>query len=230
MRSIAFLLPVLALSSLSSSTARAQVAVAVTIPDSNPTLRDVAAGVIDVVDDEWLMLQPQLDPVDVAVCKADATCLQQAAAARQASHLLVVGVAGLGTRDYVVSLQLYDASGKKLVDENTVETATAAPQNDGRALAAKLLQVPGMARQAPTTAAPTPAVGTAPSTLALAGVGLIGAGVVVVVGTAIASLGAAVDPASAPDRAGISTAAVIATGAAIGLAVAGATCVVVDNL
>ena len=75
---------------LASSSSHAQVAVAVVIPEANPTLHDVAAGVIDVVDDHWQMLKPQLEPADVAACNADATCLQALAAAHHASHLVVV--------------------------------------------------------------------------------------------------------------------------------------------
>lgn len=225
MRAIAFLL----LSLSWAGAAQAQVAVAVTLPESNPTLRDVAGGVVDVVDDEWQMLSPQLDPVDVAVCKADAPCLQQIANARHASHLLVVGVAGLGVRDYVVSVQLFDASGKKLVDENTLQTASPTPASDGKLIGEKLLQVPSVPKQA----APAPLAAALPkpaSTLAVTGVSLLGASAgVATVGT-VAFLFLAVDPQSANDRGALDVSALATAGVVSGLAVAGAACVVVDRL
>lgn len=213
----------------SAAAAQAQVAVAVTIPENNPTLRDVAGGVVDVVDDEWDMLSPQLDPVDVAICKADAPCLQQKANERHASHLLVVGVAGLGTRDYVVSLQLYDATGKKLVDENTVQSASPTPSSDGKMLAEKLLQVPTVPKAPPPAPVAEPLPKPA-STLAVTGVSLLGASAGVAVVSTVAVLFLAVDDSSANDRAAIDTGALAAGAIVSGLAVGGVACVVFDRL
>ena len=210
--------------------ARAQVAVAVTLPDNNPTHRDVAAGLVDAVDDRWSMLSPQLNPTDVAQCKTEFGCLQGISLARGASHLLVIGIAGLGTRDYVVSFQLYDSRGTKLVDENTVETASVRPTDDGAGLAAKLLLVPGMPQLAPAPVVVAPVVPPGPSTLAVTGMALVAGGVVVGIGTAIAALGLAVEPASASERDGIVTGAVFGTTLAVLLGAAGAACVVVDTV
>ena len=210
--------------------ARAQVAVAVTLPDNNPTHRDVAAGIVDAIDDGWLMLAPQLDPVEVAVCKTEFGCLLRSALSRGASHLLVIGIAGLGARDYVVSFQLYDARGTKLVDENTVETASVSPVADGAGLALKLLRVPGIPKATTTTQPPVPTAPPGPSTLALTGMALVAGGGVVGFGTTVAALTLAVEPASAADRDELITGTVVATSLAVLLSAAGAVCVVVDSL
>lgn len=210
-----------------SSVSHAQVAVAVVIPEANPTLHDVAAGVIDVVDDHWQMLRPQLEPNDVAACNADAGCLQLLASAHHASHLVVVGVAGLGVRDYVVSVQLYDRSGKKLVDENTVKTASASPLDDGRSLAGSLMRAPQMPAMAETKATTLDA---GPSLLSLTGAGLVGVGVVVGFASASAFLGLSAERAAGYDREGLVTGSVVFASAAVGLAAAGAACVIVDGL
>ncbi|MDP2344748.1 MAG: hypothetical protein Q8O67_27615 [Deltaproteobacteria bacterium] len=226
MRAVA-LLVVVGFAAVFPVSARAQVAVAVTLPDNNPTHRDVAAAIVNAVDDAWLMLSPQLDPVDVAVCKTEFGCLQRDALARGASHLLVIGVAGLGTRDYVVSFQLYDARGIKLVDENTVQTASASPTVDGAGLASTLLRVPSMPKALPVAVAP--AVPPGPTNLALTGVALVAGGGVVGVATAIAALSLAVEPSSAANRDGLITGTIAATSFAVLLGAAGVGCIVVDG-
>lgn len=220
-----------------SSTLRAQVAVAVTIADKNPTLRDVAAGVVDVVDDGWLMLRPQLAPTEVAACRVAAPCLQAAAKASHASHLLVIGIASVGVRDYVVSLQLYDDQGKKLVDENAVKTASGDPFADGRSLAGVLVVVPGMpaaASSSASSASPSPLSSAAPSSssslLGIAGVGLVGGGVVVGFLGAATFLGLGASPDSGYSRDRLVPASALAVSGGVALAVAGAVCVVVDGL
>ncbi len=199
--------------------ARAQVAVAVTLPDNNPAHREVAAGLVEAVDDVWLMLEPQLDPVDVAVCQTESACLLGHALARHASHLLVIGVAGLGVRDYVVSVQLYDAHGTKLVDENSVESASPNPADVGAALAVKLLPWAGV----PPARALVPPPPPGPSALGLTGMALVAGSGVVGVGLTIAAV--SVKPSVA-----LQTSVVVGSALAVVLGAAGAACVVVDAL
>lgn len=109
---------------LVSSTSSAQIAVALTLPDPNPTHKAIAAGVVTAVSERWELLQPALAVHDVALCAGELDCLQKLAAKQSASQLLVVAVAGLGGRDAAVSVQLYDAAGAVLFDDNAVIVGT----------------------------------------------------------------------------------------------------------
>ena len=208
---------------------RAQVAVAVTKPDNNTAHRDVAAGLVDAVDDGWLMLSPQIDPVQIATCSAEVDCLLRASLGRGATHLLAIGIAGLGVRDYVVSFQLYDSRGQKLVDENTVVVATSNPLADGAALAASLVRVPGLPQSSvPSSLAHNGDATSTPSPLALTGMLLVASSVVVGVGTAVAAFSISANPSSASQRDAIVTGTVVASSVAVLLAVSGAGCVLSD--
>jgi len=127
-----------------STSSSAQVAVALTLPDPDPAHRDLAAGLVGAVAERVELLAPALPLNDVVVCAGELACLKQLATKHGASHLLVVGVAGLGTREAAVSVQVLDAAGKVLLEDNAVVAGSDVPRDDGAALASKVLQIPSL--------------------------------------------------------------------------------------
>jgi hypothetical protein len=132
---------------------QAQVAVVATLPDRDPSQRDVAAGLVSVVGSHWRMLEPPLPPDQTAACRADVSCLLTLAQRHRASHLLVVGVVGTGRRDHVVALQLFDAASNVLFEQTAFVDGSGEPQDAGRQAAAPLLSVVGPPVAQPAAAA-----------------------------------------------------------------------------
>lgn len=212
--------------------ARAQVAVVTTLPEPDPGQRDVAAGILAVAAERWELLSPPLDPDVTAACKTDTACMLQAARARGATHLLVVGVAGVGRRDHVVALQVLDSAGRVLFDDTAIVPGGGAPFDVGSSAAAVLTRVDGPPRATPaaapatTTTATTTAVAPPPqatSGWAVAGVSLIAAGALTAASTSFAAVSGAVpvDDAVVVTTIGASAAAL--------LGVLGVACVVIDG-
>jgi hypothetical protein len=208
--------------------ARAQVAVVTTLPEPDPGQRDVAAGIVAVAAERWQLLSPPLDPDVTAACKTDTACMLTAARARGASHLLVVGVAGVGRRDHVVALQVLDAGGRVLFDNTAIVPGGGAPVDVGTTAAAVLARVDGPpqaaprpAKDAPIAAAHLPATST--TALTAAGVSLIVAGALTATTTALLPTVGAVEGDQAL------TVAAGGAVAAAALGVAGVVCVLVDG-
>lgn len=124
--------------------ARADVAVAVTLPDQNAAHREVAGGLVEALATEWTLLTPPLRPEAVDACRGEVQCLRALAAQNNASHLVILGIAGLGARDLVLTAQVWNASGIRLADETAVVTGSAVPRRDGLSLLASLKAVEGM--------------------------------------------------------------------------------------
>ena len=203
---------------LASSSAAAQVAVALTLPDPNPTHRDIAAGVVERVAERWELLSPALPGNAVALCVGEVTCLQQLADEHGATHLLVVGVAGLGPREAALSVQLFDDVGTALINDSVVVEGSD-PREEGRGLVARLLLLsPVMPAR---VARPVRNAGARDGVL---GAGLVGAGVVVGAGSWV---GASLLADSAPDAAVV--AAIAGVSAGVVLAAVGTVLVVVDE-
>ncbi|HEY1099687.1 MAG TPA: hypothetical protein VGF99_12210 [Myxococcota bacterium] len=166
---------------LTSSSAAAQVAVALQLPDANATHRDLATGVVGVVAPHWQLLEPALSATDTAPCAAEPSCLRGLAAKARATHLLVVAVAGVGVRDAAVSVQLYDASGRVLFDDTSVVVVSDDPHHDSVAIGERLLAASSSAAVPSRT--PRPLQVSTPADRGLTGAGLVGLGVVVGAGS-----------------------------------------------
>jgi hypothetical protein len=115
--------------------ARADVALAVSLPDTNAVHRDFAAGVVDEAVSRFALLSPPLPPEDVTKCSTDDACLLLAAKRAGATHLLFIGVAAMGAADFVVSVRLFELENAK---ELASHSALAAPGRDPRAAGRKL--------------------------------------------------------------------------------------------
>lgn len=171
-----------------STSARAQVAVAVTVAEDDASQRDIAARIVSVARKSWQMQAPQLTIEQTRDCAAgDTECLRKLAKSVNASHLLVIGVAPLGVRDRVVAVQLFDAAkAGPLYEESVVQSGLAEDLPDVQSLAARLVAVKGP----PAAVEPVPYV--APEPPSANDVGIVGIGGIVLVGagagTALTSL------------------------------------------
>jgi hypothetical protein len=123
---------------------RAQVAVVTTLPDLDPAARDVAAGLVGALCVPWRLLSPPLHPDATAVCGDDDACLVEQVRARRATHLLHVGVAGIGRRDHLVSVRVLDVGGRVLWDETMVLPGGGAPRDLGAAASLRLRAIEQM--------------------------------------------------------------------------------------
>ena len=202
-RSLPIVITVLAL--LASSTSSAQVAVAVTLPDANVTHRDIAASVVRVVAGRWEVLEPALSRQATVLCGLDVECLRGLAAEARASHLLIVGVAGLGLRDAAVSVRLLDASGRVLFDDAAVVSGSDDPLRSATDLGERLAATPSVPPRLPRLVHQDtdPARG-------LLGAGLLGAGVVIGAGSWFGALALRSEPATVVGLTGIAAGVVIA--------------------
>jgi|GEM_PF-1198468 len=214
----------LALAAIWSPVARAQVAVAVTLPDQHPGHRDVAAGIVEELGQRWAFVHPPLGTDAVALCRTDVACLRGLATRAGASHLLLIGVAGLGTREAAVTTRLLGVDGTAVVEETVVIAIGEAPRTDGGPIARRLLAAapalpPPVARleRVPPAAPPWTMLGTS----------LVGVGAVVAAAGVGVGVVALADPAQRD----------LALGAAIGggtigavTALVGAAFVVVDSV
>jgi hypothetical protein len=174
----------LLLASLVAPAARAEVAVAVSIPDVNAVHRDFAAGIVDEARARFAVQSPTLRPREVAACSGDEKCIVELAARSNASHVLVVGIAAIGPAEFVVSLRLFDAaSGESLTGVSDVASPGRDPREAGRALAKQAFaSVTGLPPPAPAPQEDPPPAPSAPpdprysgvSPLSLAGWGIVG--------------------------------------------------------
>lgn len=179
------------------------VGLALNLPDANPVHRDFAAGIVADAYGRWDMLSPQLSPDEVERCQAEERCLLQVARGRDASHLLIVGVAGLGATDFVVSVKLLEtAGGRELASYSDLGTPGKDPRQAGADVARKTFTrvsgVPAAPQIASPELDPDPGAQVAwdgLSPLALTGWGIAGAGAVMSVGAAAVGGAATVDPA-----------------------------------
>ena len=203
---------------LVSSSSAAQVAVALTLPDPNPTHRDIAAGVVDIVAERWELLSPALPANAVALCVGEVVCLQQLAEKHAATHLLIVGVAGLGAREAALSVQLFDDVGTVMLDHSVV-VAGETPRDEGKGLAARLLL---LTRSMPRRVAHP--LRNTDGRDGVLGASLLGVGIVVGAGSWI---GASLVADSAPDAAVV--AAIAGVSAGVALAAVGTVLVVVEE-
>ena len=171
---------------LGAAPAQATVALAVTTPDQNVRHREVAAGLVQALQDRWDFLAPPLSPDEVAPCAADIACLHRLAHGRGADWLVTVGVAGLGTRGAIVTMQLVGPDGVGLVDDSAILTGSAEPRSDGASLAPRLLATvgPPAARPVVERVDPVRARSSLPG-LALVGGGALVVGVGAGVGAAL---------------------------------------------
>lgn len=164
------------------------VAVAVTLPDKSPVHRDFASGMVAEAHARFAMLSPALSPEEVGACQVDERCLLSLAKSRGASHLMLVGVASLGPREFVVSLRVLEGeSGAEVVSLSDLTEPGLDPAALGRALAARAFDgatglpqkdagaaVSEAPSRAPAMGAPRRWTGTNP--LSLVGWGVVGAG------------------------------------------------------
>jgi hypothetical protein len=125
---------------IGSPSSRAQVAVAVTFPDQNPTHRDLAAGIVEQLGKHWDFLAPPLAADDLALCRADVACLRPLASRHGASHLLLIGIAGLDAREAAVTARVIGPTGQSLFEETVVVVGSAAPRADGAPLADRMIR------------------------------------------------------------------------------------------
>ncbi len=183
-----------------ASAVRAEgVALALNLPDENPVHRDFASGVAAEAAARWQMMSPQLDPNASTECKAEQQCLLRSARLRGATHLLLVGVAALGARDFVVSIQVFDVkASKELLAYSDVHAGGDDARATGREVALKQLasvrglpakeDAPPPSRAPDVAAAPPPVVDEAiespPTLLGYAGFGVMGGALVVAAATA----------------------------------------------
>jgi hypothetical protein len=217
-------LVLLVVAALWSPLARAQVAVAVTVPDQNPSHRDLAAGIVEQVASRWAFVHPPLATEAVALCRTDVVCLRGLATTAGASHLLLIGVAGLGTREAAVTTRLLGVDGTAAFEETDVISIGPAPRADGVPIATRLLGA------VPSMPPPNARVERAPPETppwAMFGTTLVGAGAVV----AAAGFGVGLVALADPDQRDLAMGAAIG-GGTIGAvaALVGAAFVVVDTV
>ena len=230
------------------------VALAVTLPEANPIHRDFAAGVVADAQERWTLLRPQLIPDEVDRCQAEEPCLLQLAQARGATHLLLIGVAGLGSAEFVVSIKLLDAtSGEELASHSDLATPGRDPRGAGRRVAHKTFaSAPGIPRRndsplPPTRPARAPSGqgGSTPasaegetssrseplpalSPLAWTGWGLTGGGAALTVGAFAIGGAASVSPGLLGGRSGLETFVALSAPLLAGMMAAGLCVVAVD--
>jgi hypothetical protein len=201
--------------------ARAQLAVAASYSNDDVVQRDLVGLVMQQARSTWSLV-----PTPVAGCKGnDAACMRASAQRLGASHVLVVAIAPLGTRDHALAVQLFDVTNAKpLFDESAVQSGNDAQRAQVTQLAERLATVvgppPRVASPPPAAAGPTTNVGT------FVGAGLVGAGVVAAVVTAAAAVTLATDHQPVP----AGTASLVGISVAGGLVVAGCGVLIVDSL
>jgi hypothetical protein len=159
--------------------ADAAVAVVVSTPDANVWHRELAAGLVTELEAQWQILSPPLGADEVGACKTEPSCLRTLAFHRGADWLLVCGIAGVGRRDVVVTLQLFGPDGVARLDDSAIVVLGADPREDGRGLAARVLASEGPAPRPhvdlPTT---TPsAMNARAAALVAGGAAVVGAGI-----------------------------------------------------
>jgi len=213
-----------------ASTANAQVALALTLTDQSPRHRDVAAGIVSRLADQWAFVHPPLAADEIALCRGERACTIKLAAARGASHLLMLGVAGLGPRDVVVTAQVIAVTaagdGADVADVNAVVVGSANAATDGHDVADTLVAAVGGVPAAQPR--PERAIGVVDDVpWDVVGVVIVAAGVVV----GGASFGLAVANAGDPNRRDLALFGAVG-GGALGVATAsvGAGILVADTL
>jgi len=123
------------LASLMAPSARAAIAVSVSIPDRNAVHRDFAAGIVDEARARFALISPPLPASAAAACGTDEKCLRELATTHDASHVLLIGIAAIGTAEFVVSVRLLDAaSGDALTNLSDIATPGQDPRASGRSL------------------------------------------------------------------------------------------------
>lgn len=170
--------------------AAARIAVTVTTPDQNVLHREVAAGLVEALQAERAFLHPPLATDDVALCRGDLPCLHRLGLSKGATHLLVIGVAGVDVRGALVTFTMLGPDGAPLIDDSAMLPGTASPRLDGASLAPRLLALPGLPSPSPIVErAPLPA----PRPLSTPGAALVGLGALVVGAGAISGVALAGD-------------------------------------
>ena len=238
------LLPALLLALACSGQHSPGVALAVNLPDNNAMHRDFAAGFAAVMAKRWRMLTPQLSPADTSACGAAPACLTRRARERGATQLFIVGIAALGQREFVVSIQLFDVGRPAAVFSYS---DVASPGRDGRAAGTALAEqelpkIAGLPEAhddgvGGALVAPDPQAvrgGGAPTWVTWTGVGLLGASAIAVATTAALNI-AHFQGAAGNDRAiadGSQTDDIAIAGGSVGVALgaAGLTLFIVDAL
>jgi hypothetical protein len=208
--------------------ARAQLAVITSLVDNNPTHRDVAAGIASVAAARFVLVDDAIAPDDAAACNGDVACFLRLGREHRASHVLVVGVAGAGRRDYVVALQLLAVEGPRVFEQSGVHRAGDDAFADGAAAGAPLARVEGPPLRASSSI--TPPATTAPTTTGSGVLGWTGAGLLATSG-AIAVASTAWFMAAPPTRDDpwVLVGAVGGAAASVVLAGVGVVCIVVDE-
>ncbi len=174
-----WLVSILGLAFTAARPADAVVAVVVSTPDANVWHREFAAGLVTELEAHWEILSPPLSPEEVGACKTEPSCLRTLAFHRGADWLLVCGIAGVGRRDVVVTLQLFGPDGVARLDDSAVVVLSAEPRLDGRRLAALVLASEGPTpRPKVDFSTTTPAVMNArAAALVAGGAAVVGAGI-----------------------------------------------------
>jgi hypothetical protein len=202
----------------------AQVAVAVTFPDQNPTHRDLAAGIVGRLGEHWDFMAPPLAAEDLALCRADIACLRPLASSHGASHLVLIGIAGLDAREAAMTVRVIGPTGQSLFEETVVVVGSAAPLTDGAPLADRMIHaIRGLPPTRPRLERVAPALPMSTSTTL--GSALVAVGAVV----AASSVGVATLAAGDAGRHDLALAAAAGGGTLGALtAVVGAAVVVLD--
>ncbi len=209
---------------IASVDVHAQMALALTLADQDVRHRDVAGGLVSRLAEHWQFVHPPLAADELALCRADTACLLKLAESRGASHLLLLGVAGLGARDVVVTARVVAKNGAVVADETAVVVGSANAAVDGHAVADTLIAgISGV--PAPTPRPERQAVVEEGGALGVVGVVLVAAGVVV----SGAALGVAFVNAADANRRDLAAMSAIG-GGALGVAAAtvGAGIVIAD--
>ena len=130
---------------LCAPSALAQVAVTVTSNEDDASQRAIASAVVTSAQGRWEMLKPLLPASAVKTCKTgDTACLRSVAGAAKATHLLIVGVAPLGSRDHVVAVQLFDVSlVSPLFEDSVVQPGGPGELRQVKTLTSRLIEVAG---------------------------------------------------------------------------------------
>jgi hypothetical protein len=160
-----WLVSVLGLAFIAARPADAVVAVVVSTPDANVWHRELAAGLVTELEAHWQILSPPLSAEEIGACKTD--------------WLLVCGIAGVGRRDVIVTLQLFGPDGVARLDDSAIVVLGAEPRVDGRRLAARVLASEGPTpRPKVALSSTTPAAMNArAAALVAGGAAVVGAGI-----------------------------------------------------
>ncbi len=208
-----------------SKTEDGAVAIVTELAEQSAPHHALARGVIKGINNRWRRARPGIAPSAARACGGDDACLIRLTKKAGASHLLIIATAPLDETQMVASVRVYrTGDGAEIYSGGELISFEVDVERDG----AELLGLPlSRARGVPSNGTAEAvddgadgAVSNLPPPLALAGMGVAAAGVVVGAGIGVAAAVGAADPEMGFEPAVFAAAAATVTvvGAAAGVA------------